>query len=328
MLLIFSEKITPRLKYVTRYIFEDCIKILYNLTSDMIELQSFTGPVISYTKQRIAQEFHMHAGDLLLENDIKEQKVEVKDIDGMPVFFPTDRDSDTPFDVFSAVFFMLSRYEEYLPFTTDKYGRYAAENSILYKNKLLEKAVVDRWIIFLNGKLREKYSQFPVINRKYRFIPTVDIDSAYAIRHKGAIRTTGGLIKSLIGVTEPGFSKRIRVLRGKEKDPFDLYDKIDYIHDGIPKKMISFVLAARLSKNDRGIYPGKLPFKKLIEKLGEFSIIGMHPSWKSHGSSRRFTEEKNRLEDICNYKIRISRQHFLMIKMPETYLRLEKAGII
>jgi len=328
MLLIYSEKITPRLQYVTRFIFEDFIKIPFDLTSDLIEFQSATGPVISYAKQRIAQEFHIHAGGLLNETDIKEQEVEYKDIEGLPVFFPTDQDSDVPFDVFSAVFFMLSRYEEYLPFTPDKYGRFDAENSICFKHNLLEKAIVDRWIIYLCEKLRKKYSQLPKLNRKYRFIPTIDVDNAYAVKHKGLLRTIGGLIKSLTGSTEVGFSKRLKILQGKEKDPYDTYGKIEYFHDGIPKKMIIFILAAGLSKNDRGINPTGKPFKKLIEKISEFSHVGVHPSWKSNSSPDGFGPEKELLESLYEFKIRISRQHYLMINMPETYIRLEKSGIM
>ncbi|MBL7113016.1 MAG: polysaccharide deacetylase family protein [Bacteroidales bacterium] len=328
MLLIYSEKITPRLEYVTRFIFEDFIKIPFTLTTDLIDFQSATGPVISYTNQRIAEEFHIHAGGLLSESDIKEQTVEYKDVDGLPVFFPTDQDSNIPFDIFSAVFFMLSRYEEYLPFTPDKYGRYDAENSICFKNSLLEKAVVDRWIIFLSEKLRQKYSQLPVLNRKYRFLPTVDIDNAYAVKNKGLLRTIGGLIKSLTGSSQIGFSQRIKILLGKEMDPFDTYEKMDIIHDGIPKKMIIFVLAAGLSKNDRGINPAREPFKKLIKTISGYSHVGLHPSWKSNSRTKGFKPEKELLESIYTLKIKISRQHFLMIKMPETYIRLEKSGII
>ncbi len=328
MLLIYSEKITSRLQYVTRFIFEDFIKIPFTLTTDLVAFQSATGPVISYTNQRIAEEFHIHAGSLLFEFDISEQKIEYQEVDGLPVFFPTDQDSDMPFDIFSAVFYMLSRYEEYLPFAPDIYGRYDAENSICFKYNLLEKAVVDRWIIFLSEKLRQKYSKLPVLNRKYRFLPTVDVDNAYAVKYKGIFRTIGGLIKSLTGSSEIGFSMRTKILMGKEKDPFDTYEKIDIIHDGIPKKVITFVLAAELSKNDRGINPAREPFKKLIETISEYSHVGLHPSWKSNSSSNGFIPEKELLESIYNLKIKISRQHFLMIKMPDTYIRLEKSGII
>jgi len=117
-------------------------------------------------------------------------------------------------------------------------------------------------------------------------------------------------------------------LQGKEKDPFDTYDKINYIHDGIPKKMVTFVLAAGLSRNDRGINPAGKPFKKLVEKISEFSHLGVHPSWKSNKSPDGFGPEKELLESLYELRIRISRQHYLMINLPETYTRLEKSGIM
>jgi hypothetical protein len=43
------------------------------------------------------------------------------------VLFPNNELYDAGFDVFSSVFYMLSRLREYLPFTPDKYGRFKAE---------------------------------------------------------------------------------------------------------------------------------------------------------------------------------------------------------
>ena len=43
---------------------------------------------------------------------------------GLPVFFQTTSDSDIPFDVFAASFFLVSRYEEYLEFQPDAHGRF------------------------------------------------------------------------------------------------------------------------------------------------------------------------------------------------------------
>ena len=38
------------------------------------------------------------------------------------------------FDVFSASFYLVSRYEEYLPYVKDMYERFQAENSLAYKH--------------------------------------------------------------------------------------------------------------------------------------------------------------------------------------------------
>jgi hypothetical protein len=64
-----------------------------------------------------------------------------------------------PFDIFSAAFYLMSRYEEYLPSIRDKHDRFDAKQSLAYKENFLHQAVVDRWAIQLEKLILEKYSE-------------------------------------------------------------------------------------------------------------------------------------------------------------------------
>ena len=61
-----------------------------------------------------------------------------------------------PFDPFAASFFMISRYEEYLPHIKDIHGRFEAKESLAFKNNFLEKPIVDIWINLIKKELVEK----------------------------------------------------------------------------------------------------------------------------------------------------------------------------
>ncbi|MEZ5083729.1 MAG: hypothetical protein R2750_09800 [Bacteroidales bacterium] len=62
------------------------------------------------------------------------------------------------------------------------------------------------------------------------FIPTIDIDAAWAYKQKGVFRTVGGLLNNLSKFDFKEVSLRTRVLAGTEPDPFDTYDFLLSIH--------------------------------------------------------------------------------------------------
>lgn len=72
--------------------------------------------------------------DLLLEQGINDVEIYIQDWDEIPCFFPTSKNCFLPFDVFAASFYLLSRYEEYLPHLKDEHGRYPASESLAFKN--------------------------------------------------------------------------------------------------------------------------------------------------------------------------------------------------
>ena len=60
-------------------------------------------------------------------------------------------DEIIPFDVFSATFFLVSRYEEYLPHVKDDYGRFLATESLAFKEDFLQegrKQVAAGYVIY------------------------------------------------------------------------------------------------------------------------------------------------------------------------------------
>ena len=65
------------------------------------------------------------------------------------------------FDIFAASFYLLSRYEEFLPHVKDDYGRFLATESIAFKHDFLKQPVVDIWAYKLKSVLEEKFDNYP-----------------------------------------------------------------------------------------------------------------------------------------------------------------------
>ena len=74
---------------------------------------------------------------------------------GLKAFFKTGW--DIPFDIFAASFYLLTRYEEYLPHEKDKYGRYAHVNSLAFKENFLHLPLINLWIQELIKLIQQKY---------------------------------------------------------------------------------------------------------------------------------------------------------------------------
>ena len=98
----------------------------YKLTIDSEAFKNHNGAKINYSDCKITNdEFYIQNHPILFENHIKAQQVICFTANGNKAFFKTD-DSDFPFDIFAASFYLLSRYEEYLPHEKDMYGRYSS----------------------------------------------------------------------------------------------------------------------------------------------------------------------------------------------------------
>jgi hypothetical protein len=324
-LLIYSEHITPRLKYVVRFIFDDFLGISAEITSDKESFLRTVSPKLSYAAKRLNGEFNILPSGLLFEDKIKEITPEVSIWNDMKIIFPVSGQADLTFDLFAGVFFLLVRYEEYLPFKGDKYGRFNAEESIAFKNGFLERSIVDRWILRFFDILKEKYPDLRSARKNFRFIPTVDVDMPYEYLFKGTLRCLGGAAKSILKLDLKKLKERLDVVTGKRQDPFYTFDRIKGIHSN--PGLVTFFITASYGRYDKGIDPVNSEFKKIVKEVSFFSFIGLHPSWESNRKSGLLERELNALSCVAEKSISRSRQHYLIIDFPSTYNKLSALGI-
>jgi len=60
----------------------------------------------------------------------------------------------------------------------------------------------------------------------------------------------------------------------------------------------------------------------LIKNVADYFKVGIHPSYYTMKDEQKMRKEKKRLEEIVNFPINKSRQHYLRIDLPETYQKL------
>ena len=325
---IYTHKITPRVKYIFNLIFKDCLGIAFTLTNNVDDYRAFEGYKFSYASQEIDPKFHITSHGLLFESGIKEQTIQMQNHEVYIKYFFKTYHSNLPFDVFAAAFYLVSRYEEYLPFLPDHFNRFEAESSLAYQYDFLRIPLVNVWIKELEGVLLQKFPNLKITHQSYSYTSTIDIDNAYKYKQKGIMRSLGGYLNSIVKFDKHDLIDRTSVLLKKEKDPFDSYVYQLDIQKKYNLNVIYFYLLGDYGVNDKNHPSNNRHFQRLIKHLSDYAKPGIHPSFGSNGNYGQVKIEMNRLATITRRDIINSRQHFSILKFPDTYFTLLELGIL
>ena len=326
-MIVYTNKITPRLQYIADFIGQKITGEAFELTIDNFYFNDYVGPKINYSSSKINdEELIINNCPLLFEDSIKEQTISCFEINGYKAFFKTG--GDYPFDIFAACFYLLCRYEEYLPHPKDMYGRYTHENSLAFKEGFLNIPLVNIWMEDFKKALKEKFPSLNLQSSTFNFQPTYDLDEAFAFKNKGVIKTVGGIVRSVVNGEWSVVNERISVLREKNQDPYDAYEWMDKLHEKNNLKPIYFFhVAVKKGRYDKNISPSYPAMQQLIKQHAEKYSIGIHPSWASGDDESLLDEEIKILESASAKKITASRQHYIRFTLPNTFRRLIAAGI-
>jgi hypothetical protein len=315
---------SSRLTYVCDWIFVQQLGVDYKFCTNKADEQDAL-LTIDYTDK--GSGFSVPNIGLLFAKGIEQQNINAGFWNELPTLFAAqDGDHTLPFDLFSAVFYLISRYEEYLPFVPDRHNRYPATESILYKGDLLERPIIDEWLFAFAIVLRDKGVLIP--QKSFEFLPTYDIDIAWSFKHKGLKRTLGGYLKAVAQNNLESLKERTAVLWAKKRDPYFSFDVTDRLHQDNELQPLYFILAAAQNTSwDKHILPSNKHMNALIQSLAQQYKIGLHPSYHANAQPRLFREEQKILSTISGQQMDISRQHYIKVEWPKTYRALIEMDI-
>lgn len=322
MILVYTHKVTPRVRYIFKHIFSRILLVPVGFTSKIEEFVAHNGPKVSYTRVPLGKEFFIKSHELLFDQGVSDLEINIQKWDDVPCFFNAGAKSTLPYDIFAASFYLISRYEEYLPHVKDVHERFTAEQCLAYKYRFLEKPVVDIWAMKLKELISERFPEFDFPERGFNFISTIDVDNAFAYKHKSFVRSLGGFMNDLFKFKLRSFWDRLLVLLNIRKDPYNVFDKILTLTTNYNIKTIFFFLIADYTTFDTNVSASKNKFRLLIKHIVDYAFVGLHPSYFTMKNSEMLKKEKERLEGITNIPVDKSRQHFLRFSLPETYQNL------
>ena len=325
MLLIYTHKITPRLTYTMRQLFTRILGVEITFTTKVEDFIKHSGAKITYTKQALQNEFFVRSNDLLFEQGINDFQITVRDWNGVPCFFSAGERSNIPFDIFSASFYLLSRYEEYLPHVKDVHGRFPPKESLAHMNNFLRLPVVDIWAYRLREMLLEKFPDLEYTSREYKYTSLIDVTTSHSYAYRGLVRSVAGLFYDLGTLKLRRVVNRVKVWFDPQSDPYDNFEYLVDLHKKLHLKSIFFFQFAAYSTYDKNVSPNHNKFRYLIKSISDYSTVALAASYSSFTNVELLKKERKDLAGVINRSVDASRMRYNRIQLPQSYRDLIEA---
>ncbi|MHA7943109.1 polysaccharide deacetylase family protein [Formosa sp. 3Alg 14/1] len=322
MLLVYTHKITPRINFTFKHLCTRILGIPVTFTTTIEEFIAHDSFKMSYTKKPLGSEVFIRSHDLLFEQGLSDPDLNVTKWEDTKCFFFTGDKSALPFDVFAASFYLLSRYEEYLPHVKDEYGRYGAHESLAYKHNFLKQPVVDIWAYKFKAVLEANYPNAKFPSRKYSIKPVIDVPAPYDFKLKGLMRTVGGNIKDLFAFNFKKLYYRQMVLFGLKRDPFDTFKYILNKQKQTGYRFHFFFLIGDFSTYDKGISALRKDYVSLIKSVADYCRVGLKVSYFAIEDKSILKKEQQQMEGIINTSLLETRNSFSKLNLPDLYRNL------
>lgn len=325
--LIYSKRPTNRQQFIFRELIGRRLGASFEVTSDAERLRTFSGPKICYSKENVSPDaLYIYPQGLLHNGELSAQEIIVTDEKWWhKVFFKTE--GELPFDVFAASFYLLSRYEEYLPHTPDKHGRFPATASLAFQHQFLQLPLVDLWALQLKWQIENKFGTLECTAPEFNFLSTIDVDFAYRYRGIGFIRYWLKLFNEAAHMRWWNVFEQIRVGISYHADPYDTYEWIRKVCADTKSELRFFFLLCSGTEYDRNIQPHHDVMRNLIRKLSLHHATGLHPSYNTNENADLLEHERDILFTYTHQPVTASRQHYLRYLLPLSFMQLVDAGI-
>jgi hypothetical protein len=319
LVVVYAPDTSTRLWYVCEFVFNGVLRLPFQITSDPAVALAHSGIVITYAHTPL-KGLHLVPGTLLFEH-------EVDPAFRLPIKSTVEALVPEEMDVLSAVFWFISRYEEWQPFKMDAHGRFGADSSVLAATSELAVPVVDIWIDQLRGAIETEYPHIHLPPRVFRLVSTIDVDNLFAFKNKPLWRRWGATLKDRLNGRRALIKKRQAVLNGEQNDPFDVYAEVSqFCHEKhIP--LAWFFLMRGGTRYDRTVTNLSAFKAPMAAAVGYGAKIGLHPSYYSQYNPGQLGAEFDRFALASGGEARYARQHFLRYDIRWTPQVLVASGI-
>lgn len=305
MITIYAEQRTPRVEYAFKWVLTTCLGQPLQWVDSVSEIEDTASPVFCYSSQRVMPSaFWIKPCGLLAETTVDRKREVPMDLwQQLPTLFPTE--GDLSFDLFAAVFYLITRYEEYGADCLDEVGRYRWEDSLAHRREFLQRPLVDEWLCALRSLLEQRYPQLSWSSFAFRLIPIIDIDQEYKYRTNSILLTFKQLFKKMCQGRWKSIVNQVGVYCGLRPDPYADFSRVLNIHNDCGTVPMFFVLIHKAYPHDNpNLYTR---FSKLRRALRRNYVIGLQASYASYGSLPQLRIEKRALEKrvvgtrvVCN----------------------------
>ncbi len=225
-------------------------------------------------------------------------------------------------DVFASAFFMLTRWEEYVNQIRDGFGRFPGKESIAFKNNFINRPIVNEYAEFIWNLLKFIGYDRGRKERKYKVIPTVDVDSLFYYNNfytnaKNLIRL---VVKGRVKKTHEFLKGYYNVKMNYHSDPYDTYMKFMDKSEQINTLAYFFFLSGSNKVYDNGISLKDNRIMNVFNTIKERGhFIGLHPGFDTYNNFELWQRAKQNLDNATKSENKFGRQHYLRFDVPRTW---------
>ncbi len=319
MILIFTQKVTPRITYTFHQVLGHILGFEIAFTTKIEEFIAYKGTKFSYGKSKMGNEFFVKASGLLTEQGVTDVDIMLHTWDDAPCFFQVGEESAVPFDLFSASFYLLSRYEEYLPHVKASGGRYPAEESLAYKHKFLQKPVIDIWAYKFKAALQIHFPKENFPTRRFTTKNILAVSEVYKYSKKGVVRNMVGGFQDLFSLNLKSFFTRIRTQLLLTRDPYDIYKKL--LRYSKQRDIIWYFMfqLSDYSTHNKNVNHNSSKYHTLIKSMGDYGKIGLLLGYEAIFDIKILKKEKKRWENIANRDLEMALKDDYGLNLPQLY---------
>lgn len=322
MLLIYIQKTTTRTDYVFKHICSRILGLPIEFTSAIENFIARPGPKFSYGKQALGNELFVQSHELLFQQGFEDVEVHVRPWEETIGFFAVSDKSALPFDIFAAAFYLLSRYEEYLPHVKDELGRFPATESLAFQEGFLQRPVVDEWAYKFKEVLSKQFPELNFPNKEFRIHNLVEAKRPFEFLQRGIVRNAIGFISDLWKLKLGRLILRAQVLLRVRKDPYDTFTWILNNSRKSKSDLTVFFLLGEGFSFREDFNTQRDRFGRLVKYINDYEEVGLVLSFHSLQDYERLKEEKKMIEDLTHRSLKSSFNDRQLVNLPNVYRHL------
>ena len=327
MLLIYVVKIGPRLDYVFKHICGRVLGLEFEFTTNLEHFIAYHGPKMSYGRAPLGNEFFVQSHDLLFSQGLEDWEIHVRPWGESIGFFASNESGAIPFDIFAASFYLLSRYEEYLPHVKDELGRFPYTESLAWKHGFLNQPVVDQWAKIFWEQLQIVFPEIKRTKTLGKNIIAVESKRPFEFLYRGFSRTLIGFLSDVYKLRFGRLVWRAQVLLGLRKDPYDTFKWIIKLSKSSRAHVILFFLIGEGYTYRETLKTSRQGYINLIKLVADYLEVGLILSYHWLSDLPRLLNEKQQLESYTHRVLNSSFNDRQRVKLPEVYRNLVEAEI-
>lgn len=323
MIVIYTERVTNRLKYVCNFVFRIYFQLDYILVDSIIDIKN-DDFVIQYGDFTNTSFLRIPAEGLLHEQGFIRQDWKLI-LDSSNKIFAAANSSKylLTYDIFSAVFYGLSMYQAYGNFQKDNHQRIDFKTWNLRTLGLDQSPFLEQWLLEFKNQLLQHFPAIDFLERKFNVEVSFDIDIPFQFRHQSFFNTLKGFVADIVKFRPGYFVQRIQTLLHQNRDGASNFFQL--LEDFRIENLRFFHLMRSGKMNSRSLQGQEK--RNFVQQLSKYGISGLHPSYFSSSNQALIPEEKNLLESMLGQSISSSRQHFLRFSIPSYFQTLISNGI-